>query len=198
MGKADVVLREFHCIMPIANVASVMEYGLLSYERAKKLKHRSVAMPDIQERRDKVRIPGGRGLHHYANLYLDARNPMLFKRKNEVGALCVLRISTQACRIEGAVFADRNASSAYVRFLAFSQISLLDLEAIYSRDWRHPDDSIAYFRHKSLKCAEFLVPDKLPPEYITGAYVVNIMAKRLLRETGFALSITIDADLFFF
>lgn len=190
-------LREFHCIMPIANVASVMKYGLLSYERAKKLKHRSVAMPDVQERRDKVRIPGGRRLHHYVNLYLDARNPMLFKRKNEAGTLCVLRISTQACCIEGAVFADRNASSNYVRFLAFNQIDSLNLEEIYSRDWRHPDDSPAYFRHKSLKCAEFLVPDRLPPEFITGTYVVNVTAKRRLRETGFALPITIDTDLFF-
>ena len=190
-------LREFHCIMPIANVASVMKYGLLSYERAKKLKHRSVAMPDIQERRDKIRIPGGRRLHHYANLYLDARNPMLFKRKNEAGALCVLRISTQARCIEGVVFADRNASSNYVRFLAFNQVDLLNLEKIYSRDWRHPDDIIAYFRHKSVKCAEFLVPDRLPPEFITGAYVMNIMAKRRLRETGFTLPIIIDADLFF-
>lgn len=174
-----------------------MKYGLLSYERAKKLKHRSVAMPDIQERRDKVRIPGARGLHHYANLYLDARNPMLFKRKNEASMLCVLRICTQARHINGAVFADQNASSRYVRFLALSQIDSLNLEAIYSRDWIHPDDKSAYFRHKSQKCAEFLVPDKLPPEFIRGAYVVNIMAERLLRETGFTLPITIDADLFF-
>lgn len=190
-------LREFHCIMPIANVASVMKYGLLSYERAKKLKHRSVAMPDIQELRDKVRIPGGRGLHHYANLYLDARNPMLFKRKNEADTLCVLRISTQACHIEGAVFADRNASSRYVRFMALNQIDSLDLEAIYSRDWRHPDDEIAYFRHKSQKCAEFLVPDELPPGFIKGAYVVNISAKRFLQNTGFTLPIDINADMFF-
>ena len=192
------VLREFHCIMPIANVASVTKYGLLSYERAKKLEHRSVAMPDIQERRDMVRIPGaGRKLHHYANLYLDARNPMLFKRKNEAGTLCVLRISTRACHIEGVVFADRNASSDYTRFLAFNQIDLLDLEAIYARDWRHPDDVIAYFRHKSQKCAEFLVPDRLPPEFIKGAFVVSITAKRYLQKTGFTLPIKIDADLFF-
>ena len=189
-------LREFHCIMPIANVASVMKYGLLSYERAKKLKHRSVAMPDIQERRDMVRIPGGRKLHHYAHLYLDARNPMISKRKNEAGTICILRISTRACHIEGAVFADRNASSCYVRFLAFNQVDLLDLEAIYSRDWRYPDE-IAYFIHKSKKCAEFLVPDRLPPEFIEGAFVVNIAAKRHLQEIGFILPIEIDADLFF-
>ena len=90
-----------------------------------------------------------------------------------------------------------NASSQYVRFLEIGQAGELDLEAIYSRDWRHPDDRIAYLRHKSRMCAEFLVPDRLPPEFIRGAYVVDIAARNRLRSTGFALSITIDKDLFF-
>ena len=136
-------------------------------------------------------------LHRYANLYLNARNPMLFIRRNEAHALCVLRVSTEARHIKGAVLADCNASRQYVRFLEIGQAGELDLEAIYSRDWRHPDDRIAYLRHKSRMCAEFLVPDRLPPEFIRGAYVVDIAARNRLRSTGFALSITIDKDLFF-
>ena len=190
-------IKEFHCIMPIANVPSVMKRGVLSYHRASKLAHRSVAMPEVQERRSKVRIPHGRPLHHYANFYLDARNPMLYKRRNNAIGLCVLRISTAARHIEGAVLADRNASSEYVRFLAISQAKLLDLEAIYARDWQHPGDEIATFRHRSKKCAEFLVPDRLPPEFIEGAYVVHAMAKRSVEETGFVRPVTIEPDLFF-
>ena len=189
-------IREFHCIMPIVNVASVIKHGLLSHEKASKLKHRSVAMPEIQERRDKIRVPGGRMLHHYANLYLDARNPMIYKRRNKAAALCVLRISTRARHIEGAILTDRNAASDDVLFLAISQTKRLDLEAIYSRDWRDPDGTIDRIR-KSKKCAEFLVPDRLPPEFIKGAYVVNAVAEQRLLEIGFTLPITINADLFF-
>ena len=190
-------IQEFHCIMPIANVLSVTKSGVLSYHGASKLTHRSVAMPEIQERRSKVRIPHGRPLHHYANFYLDARNPMLYKRRDNAIGLCVLRISTAARHIEGAVLADRNAFSDYVRFLAISQAKLLDLEAIYSRDWQHPGDEIATFRHRSKKCAEFLVPDRLPPEFIEGAYVVNATAKRSVVETGSARPVTIEPDMFF-
>ena len=190
-------IKEFHSIMPIANVSSVLEHGLLSYERARKLRHRSVAMPEIQERRDERRVPGGRRLHQYANLYLNARNPMLYKRRNEAPALCVLRISTEARHIEGAVLTDGNASSSYVRFLAINQARELDLEAIFSCDWRHPGDRIAYLRHKFQMCAEFLVPDRLPPELIEGAYVVNAATRRLLVAAGFPHPVTVDKELFF-
>ena len=183
--------------MPVANVASVLEHGLLSYDRASKLAHRSIAMPEIQDRRDQVQVPGGLQLHRYANLYLNARNPMLFKRRNEAQSLCILRVSTEARHLQGAVLADRNASSSYVRFLSIDQVSELDLEAIYSSDWRHPDDPIAYYRHKSQMCAEFLVPDRLPPEFIQGAYVVDRATKHRLLNAGFPHPITVNGELFF-
>lgn len=72
-----------HCIMPIANLSSIMQYGILSYDRAAKLRHHSVAMQPVQERRDGKAVPQGLRLHQYANLYFDARNPMLFKRRHE-------------------------------------------------------------------------------------------------------------------
>ena len=115
--------------MPIANVLSVTKSGVLSYHGASKLTHRSVAMPEIQERRSKVRDPARASTtSDYANFYLDARNPMLYKRRDEPAiGLCVLRISTAATSAStGAVLADRNAFSDYVRFLAISQAKLLE------------------------------------------------------------------------
>ena len=44
---------ELHCIMPIGNLVSVMKHGILSYEHAAKLKHDSVALLPVQDRRDK-------------------------------------------------------------------------------------------------------------------------------------------------
>ena len=190
-------IREFQFITPIRNVPSILTHGILSYEAASRLPHDSVAMPEIQDRRDRVRIPGGRMLHQYANLYFHARNPMLYKRKAEAHSLCVLRISVRCRHIEGAVIADRNASSDYVRFLSVDQVSELNLKAIYAQDWRHPNDPIAYFRHKSQKCAEFLIPDRLPPEYIKGAYTINRAATSELSSVAPTLTISIEPDLFF-
>src|SRR5438105_575890 len=112
--------------MPIANIGSVMTHGILSYERAAKLQHHSVAMQPVQDKRDKKQIPGGLKLHKYANLYFHARNPMLFKRKEEAPNLCILRVSTQVLDLDGTVMSDQNAASDYARFLHPRQWNLLD------------------------------------------------------------------------
>lgn len=190
-------ITEFHCIMPLGNIPSVLKHGILSHQRAAKLTHDSVAMEEVQDRRDLTQVPGGLKLHQYANLYFHARNPMLYKRKDEAAELCVLQVSTEVRNLDGVVFADCNASSGYVRFRPPHRWSELNLEAIFARDWRHPDDPIAYLRHKSQKCAEILVPHCVEPQFITGAYVVNDAARARLQELGFLLSVTIEPDLFF-
>jgi hypothetical protein len=193
----DARVTELHCIMPIANVASVMLRGILSYERASKLAHHSVALQAVQDRRDQKQVPGGLKLHQYANLYFHARNPMLSRRRGEAESLCVLRISPQVFGIDGVVITDQNASSDYVRFLDPSQWKFLSFDDIYATDWRHPDDQIAYWRHKARKCAEVLVPNVVDSKWVTGAYVFDSVAQTRLTDTGFAASIAIDRDLFF-
>jgi hypothetical protein len=136
-------------------------------------------------------------LHRYANLYFHARNPMMFKRKEEASNLCVLRVSTAVAKVDGVVFADQNAASDWVRFLHPSQWAALDFDAIYALDWRHPDDPIEYYRHKSKKCAEVLVPDRVEPRFLTGAYVVDADAAARLAALGFTLPVNVDPVLFF-
>ena len=193
----DPRVTELHCIMPMRNVASVLANGILSYERAASLSHRSVALQPVQDRRDKKHVPGGLKLHQYANLYFHARNPMLHKRLAEADTLCVLRVSTQVLALAGTVIADQNAASDYVRFLAPAQWQLMDWNEILALDWRHPGDPIAYWRHKSRKCAEVLVPHRVEACYVTGAYVVDTPAKARLTELGCTLPITVNPVLFF-
>jgi len=193
----DPRVTEFQCIMPIGNVPSVMEHGILSYERAAALDHHSVAMPEIQERRDQKQVPGGLRLHQYANLYFHARNPMMYKRKEEVDQLCVLRVSTEVRHEDGAVFTDQNASSGYVRFLHPSQWKLLDYDAIYAMNWTHPGDPPAFYRHRSIKCAEVLVPHRVGVARLLGAHVVDEAAAGRMGVTGFRLPVSITSELFF-
>lgn len=188
---------EFHNIMPIANIPLVMQHGLLSYELAERLPHRSVAMSEIQDRRDRVQVPGGLRLHQYANLYFHARNPMMFKRKDEAQRLCVLRVSRQVLNLANVVLSDQNASSDYVRFLSPNQMSFINLDMVFARDWTSPD-RIAYYRQKAAKCAEVLVPNSISSGFIEGAYVVNQVAHQALLATGFNRPITINPDLFFY
>jgi hypothetical protein len=156
-----------------------------------------VALQPVQDKRDKKQIPGGLKLHQYANLYVHARNPMMFKRQAEAPGLCVLRLSTQVLALEGTVISDQNAASDYVRFLHPRQWNLLDFDAIYVLDWRHPDDRVAYFRHSSRKCAEVLVPHRVETRFLAGAYVVDDAAKSRLEALGLALPVALDPMLFF-
>src|SRR5262249_21008928 len=58
-------LQELHYITPIDNVPSISQHGILSNVRAARLAHASVAMAEIQDRRSRVVVPGGRKLHEY-------------------------------------------------------------------------------------------------------------------------------------
>lgn len=186
---------ELHCIMPIGNIASVLAEGILSHERASKLKHSSVAMQMMQDKRDVKSVPSGLKLHQYANLYFHARNPMLFKRRYE--DVCVVRVSTGVLGLAGTVITDQNAASNYVRFLAPAQWQQLDFDDIYARDWTHPDDTIRGWQHKSRKCAEVLVAHRVLPAMLVGAYVVDESAQTRVLQAGFLLPVSINTDFFF-
>lgn len=191
----DPRVTELQCIMPMGNIPSVLAHGILSHEVAAKLKHHSVAMQPIQDKRDQKTIHGGLRLHQYANLYFHARNPMLSKRRHE--DICVLRISAAVLNLQGTVITDQNAASDYVRFLGPAQWRFLDFDDIYARDWKHPEDQIREWRHKSRKCAEVLVPHKVLPNMLLGAYVVDKAARERLNQASFTLPVAIDADFFF-
>jgi hypothetical protein len=179
--------------MPISNIPSVLELGILSYERAGELDHASVALAEVQERREK-QVPGGYKLHQYANLYFHSRNPMLYKRRGE--NICILRINRSIIKIEGIVFTDRNAASDYVKFLGTRDINQLNFEMIYSRDWRDENKYIKWEK-KSVKCAEVLVPGCVPAEYIFGAYVKSEEDKNTLQRIWADGIIEVNKEMYF-
>lgn len=193
----DQRVAELHCIMPIANVQSVLTHGILSYERAEQLTHASVAMQPVQDLRDQKRVPRGLKLHQYANLYFHARNPMLFLRRGESQGLCVLRVSLDVLATPDVVITDSNAASAYARFLHPSQWALIDFDDVLADNWTHPDDQRRYYQHKSRKCAEVLVPHRIPPELLLGARVNGPLAMGRLAAVVPDFPVIVDPDMFF-
>ncbi len=189
-------VEELHNIMPITNIPSVLEHGILSHERCAKLPHTDISMADVQYKRNKIQVPGGLSLHQYANLYFHARNPMMSARNHQAANLCVLRVSTEILNLEGVVISDQNAASQYVRFRSSSELNALNFDKIYAEDWRHQGDQITYFQHKSIKCAEVLVPDHIETKYIQGAYVVSEDARKLLVQQRFTQPIEINRHVF--
>jgi hypothetical protein len=190
-------LKELHCIMPITNIPTVMELGILSHRRAQAVPHESVADPEIQDRRARVRVPDGRPLHEYANVYLTARNPMMYRRLEQDASLCVLSIDTGVLDLPGAVVADRNASADFVRFApAPNGLAIVDEALTFAQYWTH-DDHYEQIRRKQAKQAEVLVPDRVDPKFIRGAYVSCPEGQDALVAHGTACKVKLRPSLFF-
>lgn len=190
-------LPELHYITMISNVPSIMKRGILCYRDAEKVKHASIAMAEIQDKRNKAKVPGAQPLHNYVNLYLCARNPMLFKRKDQHMDLCVLRVSTEVLDLQGVVITDGNAASGYTRFWPSPiGLSVVDKEKVFAESWKD-DNQIIYWRKKNAKCAEVLVPNLVEPRFILGAYVSCSRSLLKFKVIESRLSVTENSHLFF-
>jgi len=195
MNRKDV--KGLHYITPIKNVPSIMKLGILSNKLSKKVRHISVASLGVQERRDKIRVPGGLWLHDYANLYICARNPMLFRKVREESRVCVLRVCPSILDREGVVVSDMNAARDFARFSPpYEGLAVLNKDDVFAEFWTDPDPTEQY-RKTGVKCAEVLVPNKIPPNYIIGAYVSCEKDKETLLLTGVQFSVIIDKYMFF-
>jgi len=190
-------LQELHYITPISNVVSIMDRGILSHRRVNRIRHDSIAMQEIQDRRAQKIVPGGRQLDDYVNLYINARNKMMFRVKDQHEEICVLRIRPDILDSPDVVVTDQNASSSYVRFEPAPRgLQIVDSDLVFADSWIH-DDQIATWRHGSIICAEVLVPDSVSPEYIIGAYVSCDEARRTFINTGVSVFVKIYSHMFF-
>jgi hypothetical protein len=111
-------LTELQYITPIANVPSIVKVGILSHNevRRRTVQSVSVAAQVIQDRRKSKIIPGAKPLHEYVNLYISARNPMMYMRCSHHAELCVLRVSASVLNLPDVIIADGNAASDYTSF----------------------------------------------------------------------------------
>jgi len=194
--RSDVV--ELYYITPIGNVPSILKRGILSNKLAADFPHKSVAMEVVQTRRTNKRIPGAGHLHDYANLYFDAHNPTLSKVRSYNDSICILRVDPGVLDFPNVIIADRNAASDYARFDPPNQgLAVMDKGRVFSQYWTHPENQYDEWTHKSIKCAEVLVPEKVEPNYIIGGYVANDRALASFTRLDTRLTVCIRNDIFF-
>ena len=191
-------LPELHYITPLKNLVSIMQHGILSHERAEKIKHESVAMQEIQDLRADVVLPNHRKLHSYANVYIYARNKMMSKIREHHRGLCVLRLDRRILNHSTAIVSDQNASSKYVRFSeVIAGLGRIDKDTVFADSWIYPEDQISEWRHGSAMCAEVLILDRILPNFITGVYVSCEESASEVRERHKGLDVIVNGKLFF-
>lgn len=188
-------LQELHCITPMVNIASIVRLGILCHEHAEAVRHVSVASAEVQAIRARKVVPNGLPLHQYANLYIDARNAMMYRRKEEHLDLCVVRVSTDVLDLSDVVIADRNAAAEMARFGSSPEgLAMIDRDLVFADWWN------ASYEAKQVRCAEVLVPGVVPPEFLLGAHVSCEPARLrfdALNLTEPHLQVTISEHLFY-
>jgi hypothetical protein len=190
MDRGDV--EELHYIVLFENIPSILERGILSRRRAAQLNPESIANEEILARRASTRVPRGRLLSYYANLYFDARNAMLSRRRARWRDIGVIRVSDEVLDLPGAVVADRNAAATAARFFPSPEgIAHLDRNAVFAEWWTESREA------RQLRMAELLIPDLVPPHFLTGIYVMDSECARRLGRNVAIEHVTVNRYLYF-
>jgi hypothetical protein len=180
----------FSYITVTETLPSILQRGVLSFERAQRIPHRSIALDDVQARREARVLRNGRALHSYANVYFWARNAMMYSRRH-LDDICVVRISSDILDIDGAYYTTRNAGAGDCDFHPFlGAFDHLDEAEIYVRGWEGRDE-----RQKMQ--AEVLIPDVIPPQYLECVYVRSERHRQLARQLAAPLDVRVYPGLFF-
>jgi hypothetical protein len=198
MDRADV--KELHFITYISNIPSIQSAGILSRNemKRKEMRFKDISEQGVQERRANKKIPGtSKYLHDYANLYFDAHNPMLSRRRSENDEICVLRIDRDVSALQGVIVTDKNAARECWFKPVDEGLPLLDRNEIYMVNWKDPDDWINEYRRAGIKCAEILVPERVESRYIIGAYAASRTGLDAFQKVC-GLPVEINTDLFFY
>ena len=188
------LVRELHYICPLATVPSVRKLGILSKYLQKKLcpDAPSLADPEIQRIREAKVIPGGKRLHSYANLYFDSHNAMLSRLRNHNDDIAILRVDSDVLDLPDVIVTDRNAAACDVIFRPMKEgLANLDPQDVYRVWWA------TTIRTKQKRQAEVLVPERVPPKYVLGAYVFSKRRRTILTDLCPELTVVVDANRFF-
>ena len=191
-------ISELQYITHISNLKSILEHGILCHREARKHDHESVADEEVQGKRAKKIVPGGLPLHQYANLYINARNPMLYRNCQEYSSqkICVLRIGRNVLFLPNVVISDGNAASNYTAFGSVPDgFRKMDKALVFAKYWKDDDLIIQYKKTRAI-CAEVLVPQRIDASYITGVYCVAGL-EALLKVKDLQIPIKVNQDLFF-
>ena len=167
-------IKNLYYITHIDNLPSILERGILSHERIEEegLQPAHIYNTDIVNRRKEKNTPDQKSLWSYANLYFQARNPMMYRVVHEKGAkgLAVISVSKKILQAPGVFITDGNAANDPTQFYFPSDgLKMLGQQwkIIQNEWWNNLDGS------KRKIMTECLVPNSISSEFIHSIYVAD-------------------------
>lgn len=150
-------LYYFYHMTHIENLESIIYHGLRNHNNA----YRRVRIDNVDlNERGAYKKVYGRNIHEYVRMYINFRNAMLYKNKDE--NVVLLGIGNRIVNLypkERIVFSDRNAYSNMARFsnnyLVLKDSGFIDLNNVFNYSWK--DD----YNVKQIMMSEVMVYDKI-------------------------------------
>ena len=183
---------DLYYIVHRCNLGSILARGILSYNEVVRqgIGRVDISDPGAQPWRSRCEPVFGHSIHDYVPLYLNPRNPMLFKRQRLQADLVILAVSTDALRGAVRLFSDGNAASRCTRFSTDSSILRTALDVLQADRWCAFEDG------GRRRCAEALVFRQVPTTHIRKVLCHSAAgAKAVQREHDFPAAV--DQDFFF-
>lgn len=176
----------------VRNLPGIARHGLLSHSRLHQagIGYADISDHEVQARRARREPVHGRAIHDYVPMYLNPRNPMLYRLRHQSSAFIMLAVDIDDFTDEDVVFTDGNAACASTRFSPDIGVAGPSDPVLRAASWPGlPDGS-------RRRCAEMLVPDRIRTGLVRGVYCqdgrVGDFAARALQRPAH-----LDYSLFF-
>jgi len=165
--------NQFYYMCHIENLKGILEKGIFSHNKMIQEDLNHVVISDeevINLRKDK--IVDGKTLWEYANVYFRVKNAMHYRIMKRIGPekIVILSINKSILGLPGAKISDGNAANYETEFYNPGEIKkvLRRINPDLKLEWWRTGDS-----SKRQIMAECLIPDYIPPQYITRVIVLN-------------------------
>ncbi len=178
-------IKGLYYITHIDNLPSIFVNGILSHERivTENINYTSIYDLDLVNDRKERYTSDEKNLWHYTNLFLQPRNPMLYRILKSIGKqnISVLGISKSIMEDRQGIFiTDGIASSSHTRIYPQSEgMKKIDAQRdiLQSSSWISWDHSRKFRRQLMAEC---LVPSNVEPKYIKRFIVADNSVENLL------------------
>ncbi len=185
-------------ITHVDNIPFILSNGILSHDliESQGLNYAAIYDSEIVSNRKNKKIKD-KGLWHYANLYFQPRNPMLYRviREKSPKDIAVIAVRKSIIETPGAFVSVGNAASGPTKFYPNTQFNLIEsqINRMTKLQWWSWHDS-----SKRQIMSECLVPEKIPPSYIETIYVSDhTLAKTITSQTSSKILVIPEPSMFF-
>lgn len=171
-------------ITHIDNIPSIIKNGILSHDYiiSKNLSYTSIYDKAIVNTRKEKQVNNGKTLWHYANLYFQPRNPMLYRvtMEKSLNEIVIIAVRKNVLETPGAYITDGNAASVNTKFYRKENYDIIknQIKEMTELEWWSKYNSTK--RKIMLEC---LIPNQVLPECIEAIYVSNTATAKKVRSS---------------